>query len=596
MQLIDYSNIDREYSKVFISTQVDNLSYKESYDKIEKITYLFDKFNIKSGDRVAIMSSDDIETSLLFITCLLNGVTVSIMDSDTKDLKLNTLLKFLEPKAIFIDNEFSSHLDSSLDITIFKIYLKKKSKIGSLVDKLISKRSINYTNEIDKANYQKPIFKSSLDDTAYILFTSGSTSDPKGVEITYRNLSAHIKTLQKHYKIDKNSKILNILVLSHADGIIQGPILAFLSYITLYRPFKFEITKLERLIKSIKEEEITHFITVPTMLSLINQLGGDFASYIQESRLKAIISAGALLEEHLWIEFQDKFSKDIINVYGLTESVVGGVFTELGNKKHISTIGVPIDCEAKIIDEDGIELEDKQQGELLLSGTNIMKGYYKNQNQTDEVLKDGWLYTGDLAIREDGAYKIVGRKKSIILSGGFTISPEEITEVLNRYKPIRESIVFGLEDKIWGEEVVACVVVDRGLDTNSIEILEYCREYLEQHKVPKKVKFLDELPKLRSGKIDIREIIEKNFNNIEIDDSNLLDKKIFEIASENFQVSIEEIDKSSNPETISSWDSLGHLEFISLLESRFDISFSVSEMLQIENIEDAIRVIEKKIL
>jgi len=585
----NYTKVEN-HSKAFIyGTDDQKISYNEAYEKIEKITYIFNKYNIKRGDIIALMSSDDVEISLLFIASLLNGITVTIIDNETKKLRLNTILNLLEIKAIFIDKTFVNEIDKNLECSIFAITGK-----NSFMSRFSFSKNIDYTKEIKSAKKVPFKFQAGLDDVAYILFTSGTTSSPKGVEITYKNLTEHTKTLQKVYKVNHNSKILNILDLSHVDGIVQGPVLAFFSHITLYRPFKFKINRIEKLLKIINKEEVTHFVTVPTMLSLIEQLGQAFSSDIQQSKLYCIASAGALLEFKLWKNFENIFDKKIMNVYGLTESVTGGIFTELGNSKHIGTIGTPIDCKAKIVDDLGNELGDSDRGELLLFGSNIMKGYYKNSEATNAILKNGWLYTGDLAIREKGVYTIVGRKKNVILTGGFAVYPEEIIEVINTYEHIKESTVFGIKNEIWGEEIVACVVTKEGTDIQSVDIVEYCREHLETHKIPKKIKFLDELPKGRSGKIIISEIKEKYFSKVD-NRIDLINKKIFEVASMSFLIPLESISEKSSPESISSWDSLGHLEFIAMIEESFDIHFNTTEMLQIEDMKDVIRVIKRKL-
>jgi len=594
--LTKYMDRVKNSEKIFISMgENGDLSYSESYDKMEKITSLFHQLNIGEDDNIVIISGRDVETSLLFLASLLNGITVSIVDSEIKSEKLNNILTLLKPKMIFIDDELITMLNKNFKFPIFSISDEKEKSLKKFLHKipLFSKKKYFY-NEINALLKSPMNFKSDLNKTAYILFTSGTSSSPKGVEITYRSLFNHLKTLQKVYSLDQNSKIMNILELSHADGMIQGPVLAWFSNSTLYRPFKFRINKIEELLTLIHIQKITHFITVPTMLSLIYKLGESFRHHIKESNLHSISSAGALLDPILWKNFQKSFSKSIINVYGLTESVVGGLFTELGNSNHIGTVGKPIDCQAKIVNDLNQEVSDGEVGEVLLYGSNIMKGYYENPEATENIIKDGWLYTGDLATREEGIYKIVGRKKDIILTGGFTVYPEEIIELLNAHNEIVEATAFGLENGIWGEEIVIAIVKKRVLSLSEIDILEYCREHLESYKIPKKVIFLDSLPKSRSGKVITSQIKEHYFNNRD-EKSEDINKKIFEIASTHFLIPLEQIDINANPDTISSWDSLGHLEFISLLEDAFSINFTISEMLQIENIKDIIRIIKKKV-
>jgi len=349
-----FYKIEHKEDIAFYVTEDKSISYKDAIDSIKRITTLFENNQLKSGDKIAIMSEDDLEVSLLFIAALLNGITVTIIDRETKEIKLNSILNLLEPKLLFIDKDKSKNLDSSLDYTMYLISQDKKS---NFFNKLFSKMSktlkqLDYYEEITKSKLTQPQFKAKDDDTACIIFTSGSISEPKGVELSYLALSKKITSSQKVHKIDKESKILNILELSHGDGIFQGPLLAFFSNITLYRPFRFKINRIQDLLEFIYINKITHFISVPSMLSLINKFAKENTYLLKKSSIKCITSNGTLLETKLWKDFQNNFGKDITNVYRLTETG-SGIFTQPGKEEHIGTIGEPIDSKAKIVNKDG---------------------------------------------------------------------------------------------------------------------------------------------------------------------------------------------------------------------------------------------------
>jgi len=241
----------------------------------------------------------------------------------------------------------------------------------------------------------------------------------------------------------------------------------------------------------------------------------------------------------------------------------------------------------------GEEVLDGEIGELLLSGNHIMKGYYKNREATLEVLKDGWLYTGDLAYKKNGIFTITGRVKNIISTKGFTVYPEEIIAVINEHPLVQESVVFGVENPTIGEEIVAAIVVKDKKSISKTDILEYCREHLESYKIPKRVEFLEFLPRGRSGKVVVSEV-KKIINNSNLKETSL-EKDIFKLATEHFLVPLEQINKDSSSDTISAWDSLGHLEFIALLESHFNITFNTAEMMRIENLGDIIEIVKEKL-
>ena len=344
---------------------------------------------------------------------------------------------------------------------------------------------------------------------AYILFTSGTTNAPKGVRISHRALCAHLATLSKVYGYSPESRILNILLLSHADGIIQGPVVTFFTTAQLFTPFRFSISKITDLLDAVYHHRISHFICVPTMLALILRFAAEEKDAFATNDFRLIGSCGAQLEADLWQGFETNFGVRIVNVYGLTETVVGGIFAGPDAESHkIGNIGKPVDCEARIVDENGLDLPPGEAGELWLRGGNIMSGYFDAPEGTAEAFSGEWFKTGDIASCDsEGIYRIIGRKKEIIISGGVNIHPEEVSEVLNKHPQVSEAVTFGLPAEDWGEKVVSAVVVcDQSVCEE--ELILFCRTNLEEVKVPDTIAILETLPRGRSGKVQIAAIKE----------------------------------------------------------------------------------------
>jgi long-chain acyl-CoA synthetase len=587
-------------SKVFLETAMSRVKYAEVCMLVRKLASLYQEWDLKPGDRLAFSSKNDTHAAILFLSLLRNGITAVFIDPDAKKTRVEHLLKVSQPKALMLDSDLQDTWEITGIEHIIKIDNRKRS---NLLERLLKKGQAAANREEYPAmlsRYEPAQLPDVIDPDldAYVLFTSGTTSDPKGVRISHRALLAHLTTLSRQYGYSPDSRILNILILSHADGIIQGPVITFFNLAQLYRPLQFTIPQIPELLDSIYHYQISHFVAVPTMLSLIEKFGLDQHDAFQTDDFKFIISCGAQLEPNLWENFEQVFQTRIVNVYGLTETVIGGLFSGPDDHSHrIGTIGKPVDCYARIVDEKGNDVPPGERGELLLKGENIMGGYLNAPEKTAEVFWGDWLRTGDIATSdEQGLYRIVGRKKAVIISGGINIHPEEVTEVLNRHPKVMEAITFGLPDTIWGEQVVSAV----GVKDDSVKaehLINFCRDYLEEVKIPKKIFISKELPKGRSGKVQI-EAVKKMFEGLDqslVANTNKLDRLVIDIASQCFKVTQDSLSLRSTPDTVPAWDSLAHLELVMMLEESFDLRFSPVEIMQMDSLVAIKNMIESKL-
>ena len=307
----------------------------------------------------------------------------------------------------------------------------------------------------------------------------------------------------------------------------------------------------------------------------------------------------ALLEERLWNSVSSIFKIQIVNMYGLTETVTGGIFCGPSAATFkIGTIGKPADCLIKIIDEDGQEVRKGEKGELLLKGDHIMVGYFNNQEATDKVLIDGWLYSGDIAKEdEEGFIRIVGRKKSMINSGGFRVQPEEIEEIMLNVNEVDECKVIGLPDPILTEKMIACIKPKADAVLNDVVLYKFLRENLEPEKVPHQIYFIDAFPRGISGKIQVEElkkiIAQKQLAPLGKSEGTL--DTVIKNAASIFRVDHKDINEQSSSSTVSGWDSLNHLALITRLEQVFNITFSTSDIMVMTSINAIQNVINKKL-
>jgi long-chain acyl-CoA synthetase len=485
--------LKQKKNKTFIHFGDQKITYGELKEYIGKYTSYLNNAQIKIGDRVVFSSKDEVFNCMFYISLVANGITAILIDADSGAERSNAIINHCNPHSIFIDENLIKKwdLEKNVSANIIPITSRKKN---SALDKLLRKNEQKQESfpsciyELSEAPFTNEI---NPEDDAYILFTSGTTSDPKGVRVSYRALFSHVETLSKVYEIDDKSKIFNNLILSHTDGMMQGPMLALFSCSTLYRPFPFSIQKIEDTFDIIYREDISHWIVVPTMIALIYQFKQSDQDTLESKGFKYVISCGGKLESMLWEHFEEKFKTNIINGYGLTETVAGGLFAGPDKKSHVvGTIGVPVDCEAIITDDEGNEKLTGEHGEIWLRGSLLMSGYFNAPEINKETFSGEWLKTGDIGYKgEDGCFRIVGRKKSVIISGGVNISPEEVTEVLNTHPNVQESVTFGTPDKIWGENVVSAIVAKPNTTLNEEIIIEHCRNNLEERKIPAKIYF-----------------------------------------------------------------------------------------------------------
>ncbi len=579
------------------------ISYGELYDHAGKMASFFMDHDIQPGDCIVISSREDIRTIMLFLSIMASGITAVVIDPDTAKSRAESYLRSVSPRALFLDEKIKEKWDLQDAENLFEI--STSSRKPTLFKKLLGRqpaknnRKNMYPDLLDEYRPGDLPERIDQDTVAYIVFTSGTTSAPKGVPITHKSLFSHLFTLSRQLQFDSDSRCLNVQPLFNVGGIVDGVMGAVFNLSTLYRPVEFSVQNIERYLDAIYTHRITHVKTVPTMLSLVYKFGQAYSDAFETEDLKVVYCSGALLDQTVWEEFQNHFKVRVTNFYGLTETVTGALFC--GPDEHsflLGSIGLPVDCDAKLLDSEGREPGCGEVGELLLRGDNIMKGYLNDLRETANVLKDGWFHTGDLASKEkSGHYRIKGRIKSMIVTGGTNVMPEEINEILLIHERVLDAATFGLPDSIFGEIVVCAIVPEKNANLSENDILNHCRDHIVPMKIPRKVYFLNSIPRVASGKIHYSEIkkhVMEQYVSEKQDETADRKQRILSAAARAFKLSAEELDFNSSTENTFGWDSLTHLEFITELEMEFDIELSTKEIMQISNLGEAVSLIDEK--
>jgi long-chain acyl-CoA synthetase len=397
-----------------------------------------------------------------------------------------------------------------------------------LTDRNDAPDTIPYRELVSASSDELAIEETDNDDVAALLYTAGTTGKPKGVmhthyslyinalsfyeyilihrSVTLRQTSQSIdpKTLkpieaaQCVTGINRTMVSLGVLPLSHSYGIAFSNT----GYFVGGRTIVLKWWNVEEALKSIQTFRVTHMAAVPTMY--IQMLDYPNLDKYDLTSLKDCNSGGAALPVEVALRWKQKTGVDIREGWGLTESgaITTGQPADLP-PKYGSVGKCLLKCNTiKVFDNDSRELPPGQQGEIVVKGPTAMKGYWKLPEDTAQTMKDGWLYTGDIGyIDEEGYIYITDRKKDLIIRGGENISPREVEEILCQHPKIVEAAIIGIPDKVYGEEIKAFVVLEPREQASEEEIVAFCKEYLPTFKIPKKVQFMESLPKNLLGKV-----------------------------------------------------------------------------------------------
>lgn len=360
-------------------------------------------------------------------------------------------------------------------------------------------------------------FPTAPDDTCAILYTSGTTGQPKGAELTHLNLMTNVMTVFMLHSVvldtsdGKQKTGLITLPLFHTTGqTVQMNTYLYSGFRVVLLPRFEPQATLDAMIK----EKVTAWVGVPTMywalLRYAEENNSDISAIAEN--LKAPTSGGAPMPVEVMRAFNEKFNVKVVEGYGLSETSPLACFNHFERPAKPGTVGQAIfGVDVRCFDENDKEVPHGTRGEIVIRGPNIMKGYYKRPEATAEAFKNGWFHTGDIGIMDDEGYiSIVDRKKDMILRGGYNIYPRELEEVIITHPSVSLCAVIGVPCERLGEEVKAIVVKKAGAELSKEEFIEWCKTQFAANKYPRHVEFRDELPIGGTGKILKRALREEN--------------------------------------------------------------------------------------
>ena len=356
---------------------------------------------------------------------------------------------------------------------------------------------------------QSPQFEmhqSNADDTCVIIYTSGTTGRPKGAELSHANLlfnALFFCELTELKPVDTGLLVLPLFHIFGMTALMNAGVYRGCTNILLSR---FDP---ETVFEMMQHHKVSIFAGVPTMYwGLLNYNNPKFDYDAIAKNLRYCISGGASLPVKVIEEFEQRFHVAIVEGYGMSEGSPAVTFNQLSVGRKPGSVGTPIwGVEVKLVDTDGNEVPVDEKGELLYRGHNVMKGYYKKPAETEKALKNGWLYSGDIAVRdEDGFYFIVDRTKDMINRGGCKVYPREIEEVMIKHEAVSMVAVIGIPHEEFGEEVKAFVVLKEGRAIADTDLIKWTKERVASYKYPRHIEFLTSLPMSATGKILKKEL------------------------------------------------------------------------------------------
>ncbi|MDQ4070664.1 MAG: long-chain fatty acid--CoA ligase [Actinomycetota bacterium] len=437
---------------------------------------------VQPGEHVALVLPNVPQFTVAYFGCHYSGNPV---------VPLNVLLTA---------DELAYHLDDAQAVAVitWELFLPTVQQAAGSRTVIVAKADLgdlsapdgvhNLTAVVAGAQPVDGPHPTSAEDTAVVLYTSGTTGKPKGAELTHGNLLANARVPHELVGLAPDTVALVALPLFHAFGmtVMHNAVLAVGGTLVLQPRFTPAAAA-----ELIERHRVTFFGGVPTMYVAL--LHDQTAGERDLSSLTWCVSGGAPMPAEVMGAFESRFGVTLLEGYGLSETSPVVSFTVPGRPRTPGSIGYPVP---------GVEMALADDGEILVRGHNVMKGYWRNPEATADAMVDGWFRTGDVgAVDEHGAYRIVDRKKDLIIRGGYNVYPREVEEVLHRHPAVAQAAVIGVPHPRYGEDVKAVVVVKPGTAATAEEITAWCRDHLAAYKRPRIVELRDSLPTGPTGKV-----------------------------------------------------------------------------------------------
>ncbi len=485
-----------EGERVIIIYEDREITSTEMIRKSRRLGNALKNLGVKRGDRVILQMPNCPEVLQGFQAVWKIGAVV---------VPINYLVG--EDETAYIYQDSGAEIVISSQAFLPKIRAAQKKVGGAekviLIDKEVPPGTFSYGELLEKSSEELDIIETEDDELAALIYTAGTTGWPKGVMHTQFSLYVNARMGYETIFLPDGMTSISVLPLCHSYGIatMNAGLFRRGGKTVLLNSFN-----VETIFAAIEKYRAQVMGGVPTMYVFM-LLFSEPKKY-DLSSMKYWISGSAPLALETWTRFKETYGQEIIEGWGLTEAGANNTVNPLDGVKKVGSIGLPMKgMEMRIVDDSGKTLPPGKEGEIMIRGPMLMKGYWNKPEETAEVLRDGWLHTGDVGyVDEDGYFWITDRKKDLIIKAGENISPRIIEEVLFKHPKVSEAAVIGIRDEIYGENIKAFVVLRPGETATAGEIIEYCQKKLTIFLAPKEVAFMKALPKSLVGKVLKKEL------------------------------------------------------------------------------------------
>ncbi len=488
------------------------ISYSELFDKANRLAYALFKMGVRRGDKISLWMQNTPEWVITWWAVPMIGAVIVPVDHWYKEIEAKHIIGHSDSKVVITYRSFGKWDFISI-LKKIKDDLPKLEKVVSVgeserIDGMefddLLEMGKGWKKDEDYLEYVKSV---NPDDVCLILYTSGTTGTPKGVMLSQFQIIKNAYDQGENLRVTDKDKLVVPVPFSHCFGCVMS--------ITLMACFGGAIAPLlvfnERTaLETIERFGCTMIHGTPTMFNREIKLFRE--EKFDTSTLRTGIMAGAPCPEDLMRSVMNEMGANLCITYGLTEASPGITMTSLEDsiEDRVKTVGKPLpDIEVKIVDDKGREVPRGVVGEIVCRGYNVMKGYYKAPELTAKTVRDGWLYTGDLGVMDERGYvTFKGRKKELVIVGGYNVYPIEIESFIRQFEKVHEVAIVGVPDEDLGE-VVACAVIPKdGVDLKPEEIVDFCYGKIASAKVPRYVYVTDSLPVSGRGKVQKFKLVE----------------------------------------------------------------------------------------
>lgn len=482
----------RKYpEKLAIHCEDRTYTYHQFNEEVNKFAHGLLTLGVQKGQKVAMMMKNSDRFAFVFFAAAKVGAVIVPVNTRLTSSEAQYILEQSDSVLVICDDVFEQIIADALANTAVKHVIVSGNNVN--------KSHINYES-VTTNNIEEPAIQITEQDDLEILYTSGTTGKPKGALFDHNRVFKVGIGMVVGLGLNQNDRLLHIAPLFHSAQLnlflISGTILGATHYIHPdFHPVKT--------IQAIHEHKITFFFGVPAMYNFLLQVPNS-KDYDLSSVTRCAYGAAPMAPELVKKSMELFGTEEFNNLCGLTEGGPGGIMLDPeGHKHHFGKGGkAMIFTEARVVAESGEDIIPGAVGEFIIKGDTVMKEYYKKPTETAEAIKEGWLYTGDLAtIDEEGYITIVDRKKDMVISGGENVYSIEVEEILYEHPQILEAAIIGLPDEVWGEVVCAVIVPKEGQEINEQELRNFCRKKLAGYKIPRKIFIESALPRNASGKI-----------------------------------------------------------------------------------------------